>query len=64
MRLRVVHHTDKETLVKHVHTFTLADAVVFTDEWKSYHGYIAMFEFGINLKRITPSFISALVALH
>ena len=27
-------------------------------------GYIAMCEFGINLKRITPSFISALVALH
>jgi hypothetical protein len=27
-------------------------------------GYVAMCEFGINLKRITPSFISALVALH
>jgi hypothetical protein len=27
-------------------------------------GYIAMCEFGINLKRITPSFISALVAQH
>ena len=100
--------------------FTLAQAVVFTDEWQSYEhvvrvhvsvrhgdkewardddgdgacevhvntteglwttvrnflrplrgvhkkylsGYIAMCEFGINLKRITPSFISALVALH
>jgi len=27
-------------------------------------GYIAMCEFSINLKQITPSFISALVALH
>jgi hypothetical protein len=27
-------------------------------------GYVAMCEFGINLKRVTPSFISALVALH
>ena len=26
--------------------------------------YVAMCEFGINLKRITPSFISALVAQH
>ena len=116
----MVHHTDQETLVKHVHTFTLAEAVVFTDEWQSYQhiirvhatvchgqkewardddgdgirevhvnttegmwttvrnflrplrgvhkqylsGYVAVCEFGINLKRITPSFISALVALH
>jgi len=98
----------------------LAEAVVFTDEWQSYHhiirrhatvchgekewardddgdgirevhvnttegmwttvrnflrplrgvhkkylsGYVAICEFGINLKRITPAFISALVALH
>jgi hypothetical protein len=27
-------------------------------------GYVAMCEFGINLKQVTPSFISALVALH
>jgi transposase len=36
VRLRVVHHTDEEPLVRHVHAFTLADAVVFTDEWQSY----------------------------
>ena len=120
VRLRVVHHTDRETLVHHVHTFTLADAKVYTDEWPSYNhvirphatvchgayewardddgdgirevhvntiegmwtsvrnflrpfrgvhkrclsGYIAMCEFSINLKRVTPSFISNLVALH
>lgn len=119
-RLRMVHHTDEETLIRHVQTFTLANAVVFTDEWQSYNhilhvhtavchgekewarddngdgmrkvhvnttegmwttvrnflqplhdvhkkylsGYVAMCEFGINLKRITPAFISALVALH
>jgi len=34
--LRVVHHTDEETLVRHVHTFTLAEAVVFTDQGQSY----------------------------
>ena len=27
-------------------------------------GYVAMCEFAINLKRITPAFISSLVALH
>jgi hypothetical protein len=120
VRLRVVQHTDQETLVAHVHDFTLAGAVVFTDEWQGYQpiirahatvchgqkewardddgdgirevhvnttqgmwttvrnflrplrgvhkqylsGYVAVCEFGINLKRITPSFISALVALH
>ena len=120
MRLRVVHHTDKETLCQHVHTFTQANTEVYTDEWQSYNHvirphasvchsagewardddgdgirevhvntvegmwttvrnflrpfrgvhkrylsrYIAMCEFSINLKRITPSFISALVALH
>lgn len=32
---------------------------------KKYLGsYITICEFGITLKRITPSFISALVALH
>ena len=36
VRLRMAHHTDEETLVRHVHTFTLAEAVVFTDEWQSY----------------------------
>ena len=36
VRLRVVHHTDEETLVRHVHTFTLAEAVVFTDQGQSY----------------------------
>jgi hypothetical protein len=106
--------------VQHVHTLTLADAVVFTDEWQSHlhvvrvhatvchskkewardddgdgirevrvnttegmwtavrnflcplrgvhrrylSGYIAMCEFGINLKRISPPFVSDLVALH
>lgn len=120
VRLRVVPHTDREALVRHVHTFTLAEAVVFTDEWQSYahivrthatvchsekewardedgdgvrevhvntvegmwttvrnflrpfrgvhkkylSSYVAMCEFSINLKRITPEFISALVALH
>ena len=119
-RLRVVHHTDKKTLVHHVHKFTQAGATVYTDEWQSYNhiirphatvchsagewardddgdgicevhvntaegmwttvrnflrpfrgvhkqylsGYVAMCEFGINLKRISPAFISALVTLH
>jgi transposase-like protein len=27
-------------------------------------GYVAMCEFAINLKRITPAFISSLVAMH
>ncbi|HIP87965.1 MAG TPA: hypothetical protein EYH27_05970, partial [Anaerolineales bacterium] len=36
VRLRGVPHTDRETLVRHVHPFTLAEAVVFTDEWQSY----------------------------
>lgn len=119
VRLRVVYHTDQETLQNHVHKYTQAQAQVYTDEWQGYNhiirphakvchgahewardddgdgirevhvntvegmwttvrnflrpfrgvhkqylsGYIAMCEFGINLKRITPSFISALVAL-
>jgi transposase len=119
VRLRVVHHTDEETLHNHVHTYTQFHAQVYTDEWQGYNhiirphakvyhgahewardddgdgirevhvntlegmwttvrnflrpfrgvhkkylsGYIAMCEFAINLKRITPSFISDLVAL-
>ena len=39
-RLRVAHHTDKETLVHHVHRFTLADAVACTDEWQSHNHII------------------------
>ena len=31
---------------------------------KHLNGYVAMREFGINLRRVNPSFISALVALH
>ena len=119
VRLRVVHHTDSETLSQHVHTFTQTDAEVYTDEWQGYNhvirshatvchgvnewarddngdgirevhvntiegmwttvrnflrssfrgvhkrllsGYVAICEFFINLKRITPSFISELVA--
>jgi len=120
VRLRVVHHTDKETLRTHVHKFTTAGSQVYTDEWRGYNhvirpratvchgagewardddgdgirevhvntvegmwttvrnflrpfrgvhklylsGYVAMCEFGINLKTISPSFISRLVALH
>jgi hypothetical protein len=120
VRLRVVQHTDTETLCRHVHTYTQASAHVCTDEWPCYahiirahatvchgknewardddgdglrevhtntvegmwttvcnflrpfrgvhkrylQGYIAVCEFGINLKRITPAFISNLVALH
>ena len=36
VRLRVVSHTHEVTLVQHVHTFTLAGSIVFTDEWHSY----------------------------
>jgi len=36
VRLRVVHHTDRETLYRHVYTFTLAESVVFTDECDGY----------------------------
>lgn len=117
-RLRVVHHSDAETLENHVHTFTQATAQLYTDEWRGYNhvirshatvchgqkewardddgdgirevhtntaegmwttvrnflrpfrgvhkkflsGYIAICEFGINLKRITHQFISQLVA--
>ena len=113
----MIHHTDSETLKKHVHTFTQAEAQIYTDEWQGYNhvirphatvchgqkewardddgdgirevhvntieglwttvrnflrpfrgvhkqylrGYIAICEFGINEKCITPSFISKLV---
>lgn len=118
VRLRLVHHTDRETLCRHVHTFTQAGVQVYTDEWQSYQhiirphatvchgagewardddgdgirevhvntleglwtsvrnflrpfrgvhkrylsGYIALCEFSINLKRITPAFCSQWVA--
>lgn len=120
VRLRVLKHTDGETLVPHVHRYTASEATVYTDEWRAYErvsrarhtvrhsikewardddgdgirevhvntieglwttlrnflrsfrgvhkkylaGYVAMCEFAINLKRITPTFISSLVALH
>ena len=120
VRLRVVQHTDGETLRKHVQTFTCTYADVNTDEWQGYtrlerkhatvaHGahewardddgdgirevhvntiegmwtsvrnflrpfrgvhkrylsqYVAMCEFGINRKRVTPKFIASIVALH
>ncbi len=120
VRLRMVEHTDGETLCAHVEQFTQEDAQVYTDEWRGYNqvdrshstichaenewardddgdgirevhvntvegmwtlvrnfmrlfrgvhkkflpGYLAMCEFHINLKRITPPFIAALVALH
>ncbi len=120
VRLRMVHHTDAETLQAHVEQFTLDDTHVYTDEWRGYNhldrphatvchaqsewardddgdgirevhintlegmwtlvrnfmrlfrgvhkkflsGYLAMCEFHINLKQITPDFIAALVALH
>ncbi len=37
VRLRVVHHTDGDTLVAHVHRFTLAGQQVYTDEWQGYN---------------------------
>jgi transposase len=120
VRLRVVKRTDAQTLRKHVHGFTRADADVNTDEWRGYtnlrrkhvtvaHGlnewardadgdgirevhintieglwtgvrnfirpfrgvhkrnlsqYVAMCEFGINIKKVTPKLISTLVKLH
>ena len=120
VRLRVVKHTDGETLRRHVQTFTRERADVNTDEWTGYtrlerkpatvnHGayewareddgdgirevhsntiegmwtgvrnflrpfrgvhkrylsqFVAMCEFNINRKRVTPKFISSIVALH
>ena len=40
VRLRVVHHTDSETLVDHVHTFTQASSQLYTDEWQGYNHVI------------------------
>lgn len=120
MRLRVIEHTDKESLLAHVHRYTGTQARVYTDEWRAYEqlerkhqtvqhgikewardddgdgvrevhvntieglwttlrnflrlfrgvhkkylgGYVAMLEFGINLERISPAFVSSLVAVH
>jgi transposase-like protein len=120
VRLRVVKHTDKETLLDHVHHYTPGKAILHTDEWRAYEqverehrvvhhgikewardedgdgirevhvntieglwttlrnylrtfrgvykkylaGYVAMCEFSINLKRVSPAFISSLVARH
>jgi transposase len=36
VRLRVVHHTNQQTLSKHVHQFTSTEANVYTDEWPGY----------------------------
>ena len=122
MRLRVIKHTDKETLVPYVYRYTGTEATVYTDEWRAYErvvrehrtvshgikewardettgmgtgrststlsrvcgrdpsrnflrsfrgvhkkylaGYVAMCEFAINLKRVSPDFVSSLVAKH
>ena len=120
VRLRMVEHTDGQTLSAHVEHFTPQDTQVYTDEWQGYNhldrphntvchahsewardddgdgirevhinsiegmwtlvrnfmrlfrgvhkkflaAYLAICEFHINLKRITPDFIAALVALH
>ncbi len=37
VRLRVVHHTNQETLESHVEHFTLAKAQCCTDEWLGYN---------------------------
>ncbi len=119
VRLRMVKHTDGETLCGHVEQFTANDSRVYTDEWRGYShvdrphstvchaqrewardddgdgirevhintlegmwtlvrnflrlfrgvhkkflaGYLAICECHINLKRITPGFVAALVAL-
>jgi transposase-like protein len=36
VRLRVIEHTDKKTLVPHLHRYTDAEATVYTDEWRAY----------------------------
>ena len=120
VRLRVVKHTDKETLLPHVHRYTPSEATLYTDEWRAYErvkrkhqtvshgtkewardddgdgirevhvntieglwttlrnflrpfrgvhkkylgGYVAMLEFSINHKCVSPEFISSLVAMH
>lgn len=40
VRLRVVHNTDGQTLETHVHTFTLIDTQLYTDEWRGYNHVI------------------------
>ena len=40
VRLRVVHHTNQETLENHVEQFTLAKAHCCTDEWLGYNHII------------------------
>jgi transposase-like protein len=120
VRLRMVKHTDKETLLPHVERYTPSEATLYTDEWGAYErvqrkhqtvshgtkewarddegdgirevhvntieglwtslhnflrpfrgvhkkylgGYVAMLEFSINLKRVSPEFICSLVAMH
>lgn len=36
VRLRVLRSTTKETLLAHVHTYTLVRATSYTDEWRAY----------------------------
>ena len=36
VRLRVVEHTDGETLLPHVHSYTASEATLYTDEWRAY----------------------------
>jgi transposase len=59
--IREVHTNTTEGMWASVRTFLRP----FRGVHKRYlSGYIAMCEFSINLKRISPAFISALVALH
>ncbi len=37
VRLRVIHHTDSDTLEHHVHQLTWKDSHLTTDEWPSYN---------------------------
>jgi transposase-like protein len=121
VRLRMLKHTDKETLLPHVHHYTPSEATLYTeDEWRAYErvqrkqptvshgtkewardedgdgirevhvntieglwttlrnflrpfrgvhkkylgGYVAICELAINLKWVSPEFISSLVAAH
>ena len=36
VRLRVEKHTDKRTLLSHVHRYTPSEATLYTDEWRAY----------------------------
>lgn len=36
VRLRMVEHTDRQTLVPHVHRYTDIQATTYTDEWRAY----------------------------